>query len=101
MRIAIVAIVTVTIVIVAMENDVYIFQVGKLGKNEINFEVFLSSENEETLFRDIITITAEVYDISIDLINANPIDLKNVKVNYVAKEKFTIKNLGLYAIKYS
>lgn len=71
-----------------------------MGKNEVSFEVFLNPEDQEILFKEVITITGEVYDVSVDLINANPIDFKNVRVDFLANEKFTIKNLGQYAIKY-
>ena len=46
-------------------------------------------------------MSGETYDVSVDLNFANPIDLKSVKVDSVTSEKFTIKNKGLYEIKFT
>ena len=76
-------------------------QVGSLNMNTLYFEVFLRQSDQEALLTEVITVNGEVYDVSVDVIYANPIDLKSVKVDSETSEKFSIKNRGLYEIKYA
>ncbi|XP_033221021.1 hydrocephalus-inducing protein homolog [Belonocnema kinseyi] len=76
-------------------------KVGLLEENTLNFEVFLRQDDSEPLLTEVITVTAEIYDVSVDVNYANPIDLKSVKVDSMTNEKFTIKNRGPYEIKYA
>lgn len=74
---------------------------GLLEKNALYFEVFLRQDDPEPLLTEVITVNAEIYDVSVDVNYANPIDLKSVKVDSVTNGKFTIKNRGSYEIKYA
>ncbi|XP_043487241.1 hydrocephalus-inducing protein-like [Polistes fuscatus] len=69
-------------------------------ENEINFQVFLNEDDEDPVHSEIMTISAETYDVLIDINYANPIDLEVVKVGHPANARFTMKNRGNYEVKY-
>ncbi|KAI4504415.1 hypothetical protein M0802_000886 [Mischocyttarus mexicanus] len=69
-------------------------------ENEINFQVFLNEDDEDPVHSEIMTISAETYDVLVDINYANPIDLKVVKVGHPINACFTMKNRGNYEIKY-
>ncbi|KAK2576816.1 hypothetical protein KPH14_005450 [Odynerus spinipes] len=69
-------------------------------QNSMNFEVFLHQDDEEPVQSDVVTISGETYDVSVDIDFANPIDLKAVKVGHAARACIAIKNRGNYEVKY-
>ncbi|XP_028982034.1 hydrocephalus-inducing protein homolog [Diachasma alloeum] len=74
--------------------------VGIIDKESIRLGIFLFENDEESLLTENIKISAEVYDVSVDVNGANPIDLKTLKIGEKASEVFSLKNRGQYDINF-
>ncbi|XP_063976561.1 hydrocephalus-inducing protein homolog [Diachasmimorpha longicaudata] len=74
--------------------------VGTIVKETIRVGIFLFENDEESLLTEDINISAEVYDVSVDVNDANPIDLKTVKIGERTSEGFSLKNQGQYDINF-
>ncbi|XP_053973139.1 hydrocephalus-inducing protein-like [Hylaeus volcanicus] len=75
-------------------------KVGVIRTQTVIFKAFLCEENEEPIFTDAVLLTGETYDVAIDIDQANPIDLKWIKVNRPASGLFVIRNRGDYQVEY-
>jgi len=45
-------------------------------------------------------VSGETYEVAVDISNANPIDLKDVKIGFSTKAEFTLSNRGNHEIRY-
>ncbi|XP_076763005.1 hydrocephalus-inducing protein [Xylocopa sonorina] len=75
--------------------------VGAIQKTRVIFEAFLHTDDEDPIFTDVVSLSAEAYDVTVDINYANPVDLKCVKVNTPTEAMFTMKNRGDYEVKYA
>lgn len=69
-------------------------------KKALFFEAFLDEDDNDPIFTDVVLLSGETYDVAVDINNASPIDLKNIRVNFPAKAVFSVRNRGGYEVKY-
>ncbi|CAL7939802.1 unnamed protein product [Xylocopa violacea] len=74
--------------------------VGAIQKTTVIFKAFLHADDEDPIFTDVVSLSAEAYDVAVDINYANPIDLECVKVNVPIEAVFTMRNRGHYEVKY-
>lgn len=71
-----------------------------IEKEIVKFKAFLAKEDSDPVFTEIIQVSGETYDVTVDINDANPIDFKNIKAEFPAKATFTMRNRGNYEVKY-
>lgn len=71
-----------------------------IEKKIVKFKAFLAKEDSDPVFTEIIQVSGETYDVTVDINDANPIDFKNIKAEFPAKATFTMRNRGNYEVKY-
>ena len=71
-----------------------------IEKKIVKFKAFLAKEDSDPVFTEIIQVSGETYDVTVDINDANPIDFKNIKAKFPAKATFTMRNRGNYEVKY-
>ncbi|XP_026670111.1 hydrocephalus-inducing protein-like [Ceratina calcarata] len=74
--------------------------VGTTKRTEARFKAFLDEDDRDPVFTDVVVLSGETYDVAVDINNANPIDLKYIKVDFPTRATFTMRNRGSYEVKY-
>ncbi|XP_017761798.1 PREDICTED: LOW QUALITY PROTEIN: hydrocephalus-inducing protein-like [Eufriesea mexicana] len=75
-------------------------RVGVVQKKALIFEAFLDEDDHDPIFTDVVLLSGETYDVAVDINNASPIDLKNIRVDFPASAIFSVRNRGDYEVKY-
>ncbi|KAG7200298.1 hypothetical protein KM043_017763 [Ampulex compressa] len=75
-------------------------KIGNVRKFGVTFKAFLHEKDDEPIFMETIPVSAETYDVAVDINHANPLNLNCVKVDSPTTACFTITNRGNYEIKY-
>lgn len=71
-----------------------------IKKKAIIFKAFLYEADDDPIFTDVVLVSGETYDVTVDILNVNPIDLGCMKVDLPVSTVFAVKNRGVYEVKY-
>ncbi|XP_015436069.1 PREDICTED: hydrocephalus-inducing protein-like [Dufourea novaeangliae] len=73
--------------------------IGIIKTQTMIFKAFLY-ENDDPIFTEVVRLSGQTYDVSVDIDHANPIDLKRIKVNVPSSGLFTMRNRGNYEVQF-
>jgi hypothetical protein len=65
------------------------------------FKAYFHKSDDEAIFMETLTLSGETYEVAVNINNANPIDLKNVRIGFPMSAEFILSNRGNHEIRYA